>query len=359
MWSFSVFQVSPHWFRWLINTWQAYGLRTDLAAISLQKPKISVYGEENLDVDIAGKVNTPVFLYELSGIGSAVGLSPHPVHWAEFLSRHGSLMSTCPPGLMCADPDIWEPWWFYYCLNARLFTLFLAHPKTMATQHREAGVHEKAEATKKDFDYVEEWQQTWEKQKLPKKIPRLSLSLEPIPDFLYRAKIIHDKHGVVLLTVLDENDDLSSLEMLDHLEKVLFISPASFCSFNNLNLVHIKEPMKNISHKLPQREAKDFILLKILMTLVQHKLHIQTIPLDTKILSKLKIPSRNNSYNLLAGRSHGQMGPSLNNMWWDGKSEEVFKFILFMVNNGVMSDFKEAFLRFPQDMRQNLRWKWF
>ena len=85
-----------------MNTWQAYGERKDLAGISMQKQKITVYGEENLSVDIAGLVYTPVFLYELSGIGSAIGLSPHPWHWAQFLALHG---------FRCADQEIWEPWW--------------------------------------------------------------------------------------------------------------------------------------------------------------------------------------------------------------------------------------------------------
>ena len=164
--------MSPHWYRWLVNMWLMYGEREDLAAISLQKQKITVYEEENLNVDIAGLVDGPVFLYELSGIGSAIGLSPHPLHWAQFLTLHGEEMGSCPPGLVCADQDIWEPWWLYYSLNTRLFTLYLASTLTMATQHREKGVHEKAEDTEKDFDFIKEWEICWEKQNLPREIPR-------------------------------------------------------------------------------------------------------------------------------------------------------------------------------------------
>ena len=186
--------------------WLAYGEREELAGVSLQKQKISVYGEENLNADIAGLVDSPVFLYELSGIGGAVGMSPHPHHWAQFISQYGGQMSTCPPGLQCADSDIWEPWWFYYTLKTRLFTLYLAHPLTMTTQHREKGVHEKAEDTEKDFDFLSEWENSWEKQNLSSEIPRLGLNLEPVSDALHQAKKIHDRHGIVIITILGYGD---------------------------------------------------------------------------------------------------------------------------------------------------------
>ena len=81
--------------------WLAYGERKELAGVSLQKQTVSTYGGETFHVDIAGLVDSPVFLYELSGFGGSIGVSPHPHHWAQFISKHGSLMSTCPPGFVC------------------------------------------------------------------------------------------------------------------------------------------------------------------------------------------------------------------------------------------------------------------
>ena len=75
----------------------------------------------------------------------------------------------------------------------------------MTTQHREKGVHEKAEDTKKDFDFITKWQSCWEKQNLPKQTPRLSLNLKPISDALHQARKINDKYGMVIVTILDQD----------------------------------------------------------------------------------------------------------------------------------------------------------
>ena len=245
--------------------WLAYGEREELAGVSLQKQKISVYGEENLNADIAGLVDSPVFLYELSGIGGAVGMSPHPHHWAQFISQYGGQMSTCPPGLQCADSDIWEPWWFYYTLKTRLFTLYLAHPLTMTTQHREKGVHEKAEDTEKDFDFISEWENSWEKQNLPSEIPRLGLNLEPVSDTLHQAKKIHDKHGIVIVTMLGYGDVnhlpysyLNPHDRVHLLDQTLYIVPTPLLLPNLLHLPHlaVEKPHpalpKNLTADQPQ-----------------------------------------------------------------------------------------------------------
>ena len=109
----------------------------------MQKQTVRVGGTDKaLTVDFTSFVETPVFLYELSGIGGANGLSPHPHHWAQFLSQYGALMRTCPPGMTCFQEEIWEPWWHHYVSTNRLFSLYLAHPLAMAANHRDQGVHQ-------------------------------------------------------------------------------------------------------------------------------------------------------------------------------------------------------------------------
>ena len=92
-------------------------------------------------------------MYELSGIGGSIGLSPHPQHWHRFIKNYGTQMRTCPPGMGCPQSEIWEPWWFYYVSTNRLFTLYLANSLTMASNYREMGVHQKIfTPANKDFD---------------------------------------------------------------------------------------------------------------------------------------------------------------------------------------------------------------
>jgi len=169
-------EVSVHWYRWLANMWLAYGGRDDIAAISLQKQtmKAQVAGvqDEDFTVDFPSILpHNPAFLYQLTGLGGSVGLSPHPGAWADFLSQHGDKMGSCPPGLNCPEKESWEYWWHHYAFHRHLFTLYLLHSKTFATQHREVGVHENGSGLK-DVSPVENWELRWEAEKMPKRLPR-------------------------------------------------------------------------------------------------------------------------------------------------------------------------------------------
>ena len=79
--------------------------------------------------------------------------------WQSFLfSVSSHRMGSCPPGLTCPEkgsffitsilslfkihefsfpPESWEYWWHHHAFQNHLFTLFLLHSKTLATQHRE------------------------------------------------------------------------------------------------------------------------------------------------------------------------------------------------------------------------------
>ena len=59
-------------------------------------------GVEQYELDLSALLpeRVSVFMYELCGIGSAVGLSPHPKHWSLFLALYGNKMGTCPPGMV-------------------------------------------------------------------------------------------------------------------------------------------------------------------------------------------------------------------------------------------------------------------
>ena len=378
-------QVSPHWYRWLVNMWLAYGGRQDLAGISLQKQTVSVVNE-NFKVNIAGMVDTPVFLYELSGIGGAIGVSPHPVHWDLFISRHGSQMRTCPPALACSDPDIWEPWWFYYTAQARLFTLYLAHPLTVATQHREKGVHEKGNDTKQDFDFIKDWETCWEKYNLPKEIPRLNLDLGKVSDVIQEARKIYDAHDVVIVTMIGESD----IPSVKHPYKHLSPSERQIILDKTLFIVHstdLLQRMKHLPHLaldrgIPVSNHSDEHLLDIIETIIQQEIRVITLPpgwrgapgpwlhwvsqrkleMNTKVFrADGQDPQQlRTSPTMLAGKALRQKSPDMKFMLWDARVE-VYRFIqrwrAQVKSIGSFMNFKDAWL---EDIRSgfDMKWNW-
>ena len=72
---------------------------------------------------------------------------------------------------------------------------------------RELGVHERGSspweyshipgAGRPDAQPVEVWQQSWEVDRLPRDLVRIDLQLEIIPDFLFMATQLGEKHEKV------------------------------------------------------------------------------------------------------------------------------------------------------------------
>ena len=371
----------------MVNMWLAYGERKELAGVSLQKQTVSTYGGETFHVDIAGLVDSPVFLYELSGFGGSIGVSPHPHHWAQFISKHGSLMSTCPPGFVCPESETWERWWMFYSIKARLFTLYLANPLTMTTQHREKGVHEKAEDTKKDFDFITKWQSCWEKQNLPKQTPRLSLNLKPISDALHQARKINDKYGMVIVTILDQDthkyyepyQHLNSSERHRLLDQTLYIAPSHLLLPHLHHTPHraVEKPRAIKPNRTKVEDQSWFHLyhLQLIGDLIQtdYQLVVLTVPAywqgsaDTLLQGS---PARSGQCTLpqhscigpkiFVGRILGQTSPHMGFMLWDGRLLEVLDFwqrLQKLVMEEEFISFKRAWLGDWRN-RRFLQWRW-
>ena len=343
--------------------WLAYGHREDLAGISLQKQTVSVNRAENFNVDFVGMVDTPVFLYELSGIGGAIGVSPQPHHWSQFTTKHGRHMKTCPPGFACSDPNIWEPWWFYYTSQARLFTLYLAHPLTIVTQHREKGVHEKGIETKRDFDYIKEWHPCWDKHNLPTEIPRFNLNLGLVSDAVQEAIKINDRHGMVIVTILGD-DDISNNEppyqrLPCHekdilLDKTLFIVQTPLLRPHDLHLPHLALDTGRPASNLTAEH-----LLHILTAITQQEIKVLTLPASWAG-SPAEIQNMGGP-TLMAGRRKGQTSPTLEFMFFDGGIEKVFRFIErwrhILAKTGKFHDFRQTWLN-DLGSGHNMQWDW-
>ena len=184
-------ELSPWWYRWLANTWRAYGGRDDLAAISLYKQSYVVWPQPDM-VDIGSKVDDHVFLYRLPALFAN---SPHPLHWHRFITDYGHQLGPCPPGIHCCgeegdckekedeketqhyqDQDV-EPWMLKYNLDKDLFTLYMADENTMALDHREEG-HHYQNSFGPEHSKVEKWNIAWNWRQLPEKPARLDLWLK-------------------------------------------------------------------------------------------------------------------------------------------------------------------------------------
>ena len=182
-------QVSPHWYRWLANMWLSYGGQDDLAAICLEKPSFTLHHGV---LDVSSLVSTPVFLY---GMPCTTGPSPHPAHWTRYLQQHGHQLDHCPDWLQC-QPQMIEPSWLDFSdRNNRLF-LYLANENTMASDHREKGVHTAKEGGR-DYHTVSEWEVTWNRYRTPVAMDVITLQLDQMDTIIHKALRIKKKYGVV------------------------------------------------------------------------------------------------------------------------------------------------------------------
>ena len=299
----------------------------------------------------------------LPTLGGAIGMSPHPQHWFRFTSQYGSQMRTCPPGFICSDSNIWEPWWLHYTTKARIFTLYLAHALTMATQHREKGVHEKAKETKKDFDFIRDWENRWERHTLPKNIPRFNLNLVQVSDVLQEAHKIHDKYNMVIITILgDDNiptyyDHLTPLERDKLFDKTLFIVQYTLLHFHGQHLPYL--PHLAIDRERPASNQTDDQLLQIIAALTQQEIRVITLPSSWRgspeDIQHMVGPT------LRAGRGTGQTSPSIDFMVWDARVEMVYRFIQRWKNMVMMTgkfiEFKQAWLK-DVERGYSMQWDW-
>ena len=135
-------EVSPRWYIWLKAAWAAYGHRTDLAGISLQRQTL-IPKQPHKYREIVN--DHQPFLYALVG---SIGFSPHPDRWREFQRTKQADIST--PGLVTWDwykqvrhGSMWTQEFIRFCRDRSLYTLYVNLPgsETLAAHWREKGEH--------------------------------------------------------------------------------------------------------------------------------------------------------------------------------------------------------------------------
>ena len=253
-------------------------------------------------------------------------------------------------------------------------------------------MHEKAEDTEKDFNFITEWESCWERQNLPREIPRLGLNSEPVSDILLEAKKIHDKYGMVIVTILDSQDmcsphsHLNTTEKDNLLDQTLYIVPSPGLLPCVQHLPHKavaspqsaypKVPHQNMTAKHPKDQQ---YLLQIILTLTQHQLKVLTLPFSChktrqncpnavpEVSSAIPRPKLSNvqiqeskESKLLAGRCEGQISPDIEFMFWDGQFEEIFRFVIELLNlvkGRGLTQFKHAWIELKQH-GNTPQWDW-
>ena len=164
---------------------------------------------------------------------------------------------------------------------------------------------------------------------------------------------IKDKHGIVILTILDEKEpyeDLSTMERDDLLDKTLFITIRS--DHKHHHLPHLVVDL-SVDTNLTQQ-----YLLKTISTLTRHQVPLLTLPpgWPGPVESIIRL-----SGTVRAGKIPGQHSPQISFMFLDGAVEQVYRFIERWSNlvrvKGKFIEFKEAWI---EDVRKNniLTWDW-
>ena len=120
---------------------------------------------------------------------------------------------------------------------------------------------------------------------MPVTLPRLSVALHPVPDFLYEALVLSRKHGIVNLVFLHSLRDvaLAKAQTKEELSKTLHVSTSPHLLGSDLpHLVEVSWPPypSNCSLLTPSRDLG--LLVHVLWTLLQRQIAVRNHPPGTK-----------------------------------------------------------------------------
>ena len=116
---------------------------------------------------------------------------------------------------------------------------------------------------------------------MPKTLPRLSVALHPVPDFLYEALVIARKHGYVNLVLLHSSGDITLAKERPTEELLRTVHVATSSDFLGADLPHLVEVSwppfpANCSTIPPKRDLG--LLVHLLWTLLQRQVAVFSHP---------------------------------------------------------------------------------
>jgi len=320
-------EVSPHWYRWLTNMWLSYAEKDDIAAICLEKPSFTLH---HGIMDVSSLVSTPVFMY---GMPCTTGPSPHPVHWTNYISEHGHQLDFCPAWLKC-EPKMIEPSWLDFSDRNNHMFLYLSHEKTMASDHREKGVHSEVEGGR-DYESVNDWKWKWNRNHNIEAIDMITLQLEQLDMMIHKALRIKKKYSLVTVVVLHTCEDVRKLtSQPQHLPDHILYSVPSSCGSPSHPSIIPSSYNQTSPHQSPpslsQYQATQHTVINILLKLVSMKIPVTTL---SNPWSSLSSPSLATSSPVAAGRCRDsrQQSPNLDWIFFDAKLE-VYNLLVYLQN---------------------------
>ena len=143
----------------------------------------------------------------------------------------------------------------------------------------QVGVHETGSG-EQDVPPLKHWEQRWEAEKMPRRLPRVGIEMEIIPDFLHQALKLAENFPHVTLKLLHSSKDveLALSQPRDEMMRTLHVtSSPSLIDAPLPNLVEEPWPPYPANCSLPPSKDLGF-LVHILWTLSQRKIPVLTIP---------------------------------------------------------------------------------
>ena len=354
-------EMSPHWYRVLVNMWRKYGEREDLAGIGLQRQTFVTDGRH--DEDIGGRVMEAVYMYQLP---ASIGCSPHPWLWNEMIQQHGDKFGSCPEGMSCVK-EVWEAWWLAYSLDNNLFTLYAADKNAFAVDHREKGYHYE-EGLGKNSEKIGTWIEQWEKENLPDNPKRLDLGLKEVTDLGCMGRKIAKRFGAVIVRVLTNANiektlsEYKELSNDDMVEQTMFVLPSKdiWSKAKILPNVVVETPswLNTTRIEDPIEISKFWVhILKCLSTLA---LKVVSLPSEISLSAKSKSQVQYISSNIVAGKQKDQSSPRLDHLYLDGSYNTFFVFLNLDRNNRDLPLQNNFLANFKNNQRPEhaISWSW-
>lgn len=162
-------ELSPHWFRFLVNMWTAFHSRTDLAGMTLQKQSFQM--KWTGPVKGGGKQNisdpNAVFFYKLVG---SWGFSPHPTRWMNFVKEQKNISDPRMKGFINnawwdgGKGNIWTNYFMWWCEKYDMYNLYFNNvndDEVICRNWQEPGVHSSG-ALKSNYPLLQKWNSSWD-----------------------------------------------------------------------------------------------------------------------------------------------------------------------------------------------------
>ena len=371
-------ELSPHWYRALVNMWTKYFNHPHASGISLQHQTFTaVAGSASNNVNISDRVTDLVYMYQLP---SSIGFSPHPCHWWRFIELYGDILGQCPPHTLC-NGQVWESWWLKYHQDNLLYTVYAADQGAFAVDHREVGYHH-SKSPGRLCDKISIWNPSRCHNLLPNSPQMLDLYLNddfPLAKCAWLANRIAKFSYIILLRFILTKEDFQTVKnqitkhqkegkdfQFDLVNMTLFVvhSDEHEKGLGRLGVqqvVTIKQPAVTRNSNISSKYSANLIKMTCLTTIASlWRQDVKVVSLPPEIsLREFPAPKRTIMTPVAAGKLSSQKHPRLDFLYLDG-SETTFEIMkkLFTEMIAPKADFQPNIFVSLVGKFPNKIWSW-